>query len=169
MAYLLSEARVAALSSLQGLRARYYPSTSQFDAIDRAMDLALSAGRAESRYLARDCLRNARSIDAVSRRRARAGGVDFLSDAASEMDPADLVAEPGPDSFEQLAWRGIYSAFVSQVEALTPHARRVLRGLERDESVEATAAALGLSLRQVKTIRAAIRPLASAAIAAGQA
>lgn len=165
MTLALSEARCDALSTLQSLRDRRDTSSIEYDVADHALSLAMSPSRDDTRYLARDCLRNARSIVVRSRRRSREGGVDFLSPAAAEGDPAELVAAETPDPFERALWRTTYAVFVERIRALGRDAERALAGMVEDEPVERTAREAGMSPRKLKSLRAQIRRLAGDALA----
>jgi hypothetical protein len=162
----LSPARSRALLALQDLRGRRDPSSFEWEVADRAIDMALSPERPESLFLVRHCLRNASSVLALSRRRARVRGMDEVPvDDTAVM----AVADEAPSAFDALAWSRVYSAFVNDVAALHPHASAVLAGMEAGEPIVATAAALGVSDRLVKSLRSTIRSISGAALAAGRA
>ena len=160
----LTEARLRALDSLHSVRDRQDPSSFEFAVADRAISLVLSENRADGPWLARDCLRNARSIEVRARARAQRGGVDFHSPVAADDDPALWVTDERPDPFERCAWQAVYARFLTSVRRLGNGADRALLGLVDGEPVKTTARAARISPRKVKSLRAEIRALSGEAL-----
>lgn len=162
----ISPARSRALLALQALRGRRDPSSFEWEVADRAIDLALSPRRADGPFLVRHCLRNAASVVALSRRRATARG---MAGDPVDGEAAAMVPDDAPGQFEALAWAGVYAEFAARVGRVHPHAPAVLAGMEAGDDVAVTAASIGVSERLAKSLRASIRSLSGAALAAGRA